>query len=107
MSPLTLFFTILRNLEQRHTNLACGSMLSAPAIEYKGRAFFVCCDDRMLVKLHDPEVFSDRGIHGASEYKPFKNGIVLQSWRQVPFYYHHDWADLAELALNRLRSEID
>ena len=62
MSPLTLFFSILHNLEQKHTHLAQGSLLSAPAIEYKGRAFAVCCQDRMLVKLHDPDVFLERNV---------------------------------------------
>jgi hypothetical protein len=107
MSPLALFFSILQNLEKKHMHLACGSMLSAPAIEYKGRAFAVCCQDGILVKLQDPAVFSDRGIRVAQEYRPFKTGVVLGSWRQVPYYYHSDWADLAELALAALRSEID
>lgn len=106
MSPLALFFHILHNMEKRHAHLAFGSMLSAPAIEYKGRAFAVCCQDRMLIKLPNPEAFSDRGIHAAPEYKPFNNGIVLNTWRQVHFYYHSDWADLAELALDALREEI-
>jgi len=107
MSPLTLFFSILHNLEQKHTHLAQGSLLSAPAIEYKGRAFAVCCHDRMLVKLHDPDVFQDRGIRAVSEYRPFNTGIVLGAWRQVPYYYHSDWADLVELALASIREEID
>lgn len=106
MSPLALFFSIMHNLEKRHTHLAFGSMLSAPALEYKGRAFAVCCRDQMLVKIHDPEVFNDLGIRATSEYRPFNNGVVLKSWRQVPYYYHSDWADLAELALVALREEI-
>jgi hypothetical protein len=107
MSPLTLFFKILHNLEQKHTHLAQGSLLSAPAIEYKGRAFAVCCNDQVLVKLHDPDVFNDRGIRAVSEYRPFNTGIVLGAWRQVPFYYHSDWAELIELALASIRDEID
>ena len=106
MSPLALFFSIMHSLEKRHTHLAFGSMLSAPALEYKGRAFAVCCQDKMLVKIHDPEVFSNMGIRAASEYRPFNNGIVLKSWRQIPYYYHSDWPDLAELALVALRDEI-
>ena len=106
MSPLALFFSIMQSLEKRHTHVAVGSLLSAPAIEYKGRAFAVCCQDRMLVKLCDPEVFSDRGIHAAQEYRPFNKGIVLNSWRQVHYYYHSDWADLAELALESMREEL-
>lgn len=106
MSPLALFFSIMHNLEKRHTHLARGSMLSSPAIEYKGRAFAICCHDRMIVKIHDPEVFSGRGIHATPDYHPFNSGIVLKSWREVPYYYHSDWADLAELALDALREEI-
>jgi hypothetical protein len=107
MSPLTLFFSILHNLEQKHTHLAQGSLLSAPAIEYKGRAFAVCCKDRMLLKLHDHAVFNDRGIRTVPEYRPFNSGIVLDAGRQVPFYYHSDWAELVELALASIREEID
>jgi len=106
MSPLALFFSILHNLEKRHMHLACGSVLSSPALEYKGRAFAVCCKDGMLVKLHDPEVFSNRGIRATQEYRPFTNGLVLKSWRQIPYYYHSDWAELAEMALVALRDEI-
>lgn len=107
MSPLALFFSILQNLEKTQPHLARGSMLSAPAIEYKGRAFAVCCQDKMLVKIHDPSVFLDRGIRAVSEFRPFNNGMTLGNWRLVPFYYHSDWADLAELALADLRQEID
>jgi len=31
---------------------------------------------------------------------------VLKSWRQIPYYYHSDWAELAEMALVALRDEI-
>lgn len=107
MSPLALFFSILRNLEKKHTHLAQGLVLSAPAIEYKGRAFVVCCQDQMLVKLQDPAVFSNLGIRAFSEYHPFNSGMALDTWRQVPYYYHSDWQDLAELALAAIRQEVD
>ncbi len=107
MSPLALFMGILQNLEKRHTHLARGVLLSAPAIEYKGRAFAVCCKDRLLIKLQDPEAFSGRGIHIFPEFRPFRSGMTLSAWRQIPYYYHSDWEELAELALGKLREEID
>ena len=107
MSPLALFFNILHNLERQHTHLGQGSMLSAPAMEYKGRAFAVCHKDKMLIKLEDPAIYSSRGIRAVSEYRPFNTGMPLMTWRQVPYYYHSDWADLAELALSAIRQEID
>ena len=107
MSPLALFFSILHSLEKKHTHLAEGSMLSAPAIEYKGRAIAVCHRDGMLIKLHDPTIFNERGIRAVSECRPFNTGMSLVAWRQVPYYYHSDWADLVELALAAIRLEVD
>lgn len=107
MSPLAFFLGIATYLEDNFKHIKRGSMLSSPALEYKGRAFAFCEDDRMILKLRDGrnDVLSERNIRGCQRYAPFGDRLISDQWIQVPFYYHLDWKDLAELALVELQHE--
>ena len=107
MSPLSIFYHVVSHLESRYTDLARGKMLSAPAIEYKGRAFAFCHRDTMIIKYRDAVELENKGIRATQEYKPFKNMVSFSEWREVPFYYQDDWPELAEMALGALKAEID
>ena len=106
MSPLALFHHIILTLEKRHAHLNRGYMLSAPAIEYKGRAFAFCRKDHMIIKFRDQTELEGRGIRGTQQYQPFTNCARMDQWREVPYYYREDWSNLAELALDELRKEL-
>jgi hypothetical protein len=106
MSPLGLFHMIIQNLEQRYAHLERGHVLSAPAIEYKGRAFAFCQRGNMVVKLEDTEQFARQGVPGAQELRPFNRNAGSQ-WREVPYYFHADWPALCEMALDAMRQQID
>ena len=107
MSPLSIFYSVISQLEDRYPHLGRGQMLSAPAIEYKGRAFAFCHRDNMIIKYGDTEVLVNKGIRATSEYRPFTNRVSFSEWREVPFYYQDDWTELAEMALGALKDEID
>lgn len=107
MSPLAFFYHIMVNLEKRYAHLARGYMLSAPAIEYKGRAFAFCQRDNMVIKIGDSEQLMVRGIPAVQKYQPFNNRVSCSQWREVPYYYRADWPALCEMALDALKRQID
>ena len=107
MSPLALFNRIIHSLEERYSHLNRSSMLSGPAIEYKGRAFAFCQKDFMVIKFNDAERLEFQGIRGTQQFRPFTSNASFSQWREVPFYYQDDWSALAEMALAALREEID
>ena len=107
MFPLATFNRVIHQLEQRYSHLARGQMLSSPAIEYKGRAFAFCQQDKMIIKYLDREVLIGIGIRATQDYRPFTKQVSLSQWCEVPFYYHADWTELAEMALDALKLEID
>ena len=107
MSPLAFFSHLIKDLESNYSHLARGNMLSSPAIEYKGRVFAFCSSGNMVIKCKNPEILAEKGFRATSEYRPFKNRMILSDWREVPFYYHEDWRTLAEMALDDIRDEID
>ena len=107
MFPLAIFNLVIDDLEQRYSHLARGQMLSSPAIEYKGRAFAFCQKDNMIIKYHDRQVLVNIGIRATQDYRPFTNRMSLSRWCEVPFYYHADWTELAEMALDAMKEEID
>ena len=106
MSPHTIFNQVIYQLQERHKFLAKGSLLSSPAIEYKGRAFAFCHRDTMIIKYCDIEQLTGKGIRATQEYRPFTNRMSFSQWREVPYYYRDDWTLLAEMALGAMQDEI-
>lgn len=107
MSPLAFFLQLIHNLEKQYSHLACTRMLSSPAIEYKGRVFAFCQRDRLVIKLDNSEQLAGIGIRATTEYQPFTNRMTFSHWREVPFYYHADWQEIAEMALSAMMAEVD
>ncbi|MDX1479621.1 MAG: hypothetical protein R3301_18040 [Saprospiraceae bacterium] len=107
MSPLAFFLQLIHNLEQDYTHLTRTRMLSSPAIEYKGRVFAFCQRGQMVIKLGSDEQLIGLGVRATPGYQPFMNQVVLSQWREVPFYYREDWREIAEMALNAVKAEID
>ena len=106
MSALAIFYSVIAKLEGRYPHLGRGQMLSAPAIEYKGRAFAFCQRDTMIIKYCDTTELDNKGIRATSEYRPFTNCVKMAEWREVPIYYQADWTELAELALGAMKKEL-
>jgi hypothetical protein len=92
-------------MESLHPHLRKSTLLSSPSMEYKGRAFAMVYEDRIVLNL-DGQSLPDSGILGWHYYKPYGHPIYLQKWVEVPFYYHADWPDLAEKALIRLKDSM-
>ena len=75
MFPLATFNRVIHQLEQRYSHLARGQMLSSPAIEYKGRAFAFCQQDKMIIKYLEacPLPTAKRFIESVSATKQASN----------------------------------
>lgn len=107
MSPLAFFLSIATYLESNFRHINRGYMLSSPALEYKGRAFAFCQEDRMIVKLGEEQApaLNARNIRCCPRYIPFNGGHSSDQWIQIPFYYYLDWREIAELAIEDLQDQ--
>lgn len=101
-----LFNTITDNLSTSYNEVSSGKMMSSPGIKYKTKVFAFYFGNQMVFRLgksFDPE---SEGITQFSYLSPFKNKPPLKGWLEVPFIYHRKWPDLAEQALEKIKSEI-
>lgn len=98
MTAHAFFLNLCARLEILHPNLRTATLLSAPSLEYKGRAFAMIQEDRIILKL-DQEDLPEKVSIGWQYYKSHGKAMFLQQWVEVPFYFRHDWADLTEKAL--------
>jgi len=105
MTALAFFMNLCARMESLHPHLRKSTLLSSPSIEYKGRAFAMMHDDRIVLKL-DGQELPESGILGWQYYQPLGRPVYLQKWVEVPYYYHHDWPDLAEKALYGLKDSL-
>lgn len=74
-------------------------------MEYKGRAFAMMHEDRIVLKLdgHDLDVSSNLGWQ---YFRPHGNRVYLQKWVEVPYYFQDAWPQLAERALDDLKGAL-
>ena len=105
MNALSFFLNLCARMESHHPHLRKSTLLSSPSMEYKGRAFAMIHDDRIVLKL-DGQDLGTTGQLGWQYYKPYGRPLYLQNWVEVPFYFHHDWPQLAEQALDDLKGSL-
>lgn len=105
MNALAFFMNLCARMETVHPHLRKSTLLSAPSIEYKGRAFAMIHDDRIVLKIRWQDM-PDTVTLGWQPYKPYGRPMYLQNWVEVPFYFHDDWPDLAEQALDDLKDHL-
>ncbi len=105
MTALAFFMNLCARMESLHPHLRKSTLLSSPSIEYKGRAFAMIHEDRIVLKL-DGQELPESGVLGWQYYKPHGRPVYLQKWVEVPYYYHHDWPELAEKALYGLKDSL-
>ena len=105
MTALTFFMNLCARMESTHPHLRKSTLLSSPSIEYKGRAFAMIHEDRIVLKLDGHQLPESRLI-GWQYYKPYGRPVFLQRWVEVPYYFHHDWQELAEKALHGLKDSL-
>lgn len=76
-----------------------GKMMSAPALQYRGKVFAFFHKGAMTFKLgkqFDPEAF---GLREWSYLSPFKNKPPMRGWLVVQAQEKDQWPYLTELAL--------
>ena len=105
MSALTYFMNLCLRMEGQDPYLHKSTLLSAPSIEYKGRAFAMVCEDSIVLKI-DGQILPDSKTLGWQYFKPYGQPIYLQKWVEIPYYYHTDWHDLVVKALNNVKVSL-
>lgn len=105
MTALAVFKNVCARLQDLHPHLNQATLLSAPSLEYKGRAFAMIHQDRIVLRI-GREALPERKAIGWQYFRPQGRPVYLQQWVEVPFYYHEDWQELAERALSGLKGAI-
>ena len=105
MNALYFFMCLCTQMENLHPHLRKSTLLSSPSMEYKGRAFAMIHEDRIVLKL-DGQELDEAGKLGWQYFKHSSRPVYLQKWVEVPFYFHHAWPQLAELALDDLKGSL-
>ncbi len=105
MTAIAFFLSLFARMESAHPHLRRSTLLSSPSMEYKGRAFAMIHDDRIVLKLEDQDLPETSAV-GWQYYKPYGRPMYLQKWVEVPYYYSHDWPELVEKALLDMKSTL-
>jgi hypothetical protein len=105
MNALSYFARLCNRMENLHPHLQKSTLMSAPSIEYKGRAFAMMHGESIVLKLDD-KLLPETKIVGWQYFRRKGRALLFQQWVEVPFYYHTDWPDLVEKALDRLKSSL-
>jgi hypothetical protein len=105
MNALAFFMNLCTQMERLHPHIRKSTLLSSPSMEYKGRAFAMVCEDRIVLKLSGQDLPPGAAL-GWQYYKPYGRPLYLQNWVEIPFYFHHDWPSLAQQALDHLKAVL-
>ncbi len=84
-----------------------GKMMNCDGIRYKSKVFAFYWKDQMIFRLgkgYDP---ATRGITEWEWLNPFKNKPPMKGWYVIPVAYAEHWGDLADLALQVMKKELD
>lgn len=61
--------------------------------------------DSIVLKI-DQQILPASKALGWQYFKPYGQPIYLQKWVEVPYYYHTDWLELAEMALFHVKASL-
>lgn len=102
-----LFNDISSSLTIKYENVNPGKMMSAPGIKYKNKVFAFYYKEKMVFKLGKDYDLSKHNIDNFSLLNPFKNKPPLKAWFEISYEYKDCWQELAQIALNNLKTELD
>ncbi len=89
----------------KQPDVALGSMMSAPGIQYKGKNFAFFYKNQMVFRLGRDWKPEDASISEWSHLSPFKNKPPLYDWFCITENDVDLWLELAELSLQRKLTE--
>lgn len=101
-----LFYHIQNQLSQSEF-IAPGKMMSSEGITYKTKVFAFYYKDAMVFKLgkgYDPSTI---GIEEWEWLNPFKKKPPLKGWFIIKDAYQDRWTELAGIALEQIKKELD
>ena len=102
-----LFNNIIDNLSSQYPEVTSGKMMSSPGIKYRNKVFAFYHANHMVFRLGKDFIPEEEGISTFNYLSPFKNKPPMKGWVEIPFVYHKKWPDLAEMALMRMKKDID
>ena len=99
------FLEIRDKLCLQEAGVTEGKMMSSQAIHYKKKVFaFFSKKDKMVFKLGSPSAVEGIEVE-LMEFNPFKNKGPLKGWYEADFQYHESWGKLANIALEKIKTD--
>ncbi|NDI35627.1 hypothetical protein [Chengkuizengella sediminis] len=102
-----IFEKIANQLVLSGVNVSHGKMMSSPAIKYKTKVFTFYDKKEMVFKLgkdFDPKTHN---LQHTRVLSPFKNKIPLSGWLVVSSNESNRWEELAYIALEKLKKQLN
>lgn len=97
-----LYESIADQLVSSHLDITHGKMMTAPGLKYRNKVFAFFYEGEMTFKLGKGFEPGDYGLHEVRFLSPFKNKPPMKAWIIVSDLDHDKWAELAELALEKI-----
>ena len=99
------FETIRKDMCDQFEGVTEGKMMSSPAIHFRGKVFaFFSRKNKMVFKLGE-RIDVHLSNNEMRPFSPFKNKKPLKGWYEVDYERHDEWKQLAEVALERFKTE--
>ena len=99
------FLEIRDKLCLQEADVSEGKMMSSQAIHYKKKVFaFFSKKNKMVFKLGSPSAAEGIEVE-LMEFNPFKNKGPLKGWYEAAFQYHESWEKLADIALEKIKTD--
>ena len=103
----SMYLIIGDKLIKKHDGIVHGKMMSSPGLKYKNKVFAFYYNREMTFRLGKGFDLNKLGINKFSLLSPFKNKPPLAAWFNIPYEFRKHWEELAEIALSKLKEEID
>ncbi|OLS21465.1 MAG: hypothetical protein HeimC2_33570 [Candidatus Heimdallarchaeota archaeon LC_2] len=101
-----IFQEIIYKLSTSNKHVSEGNMMSSPGIKYKTKVFAFYHKKSMIFKLGKGYDITGLGVKKYKFLNPFRNKPPMTAWFEVSATEVHKWSDLAEIAMNIMKSEI-
>lgn len=100
-----IFEGILSEMSASRSQVAEGKMMSAKAIQYKGKVFAFFHEGKMTFKLGKNFDIRSMGVDEYDFLSPFKNKPPMTAWFIVAEKYGEKWFELANKSLDIMIAE--
>lgn len=100
-------FMQLVQKQTTRNNVELGKMMSSPGIRYKNKNYAFFHKEKVGFKLGKEFDIEAYNVSSWEYLSPFKTKPPLKAWYIIDYENEHVWDELADLAYDYIRVEVD